>query len=55
MIGNQCIGNLLVIIDKLVWIRLVMSGKTLVYQIRIISCYNNNMTNVIKRMRLIGK
>ena len=37
------------------WIRLVMIGKTLVHQIRIINCYSNNMTNVIKRMRLIVK
>ena len=41
------------------WIRLVMIGKTLVHQIGIISCYSNNMANVIKKdeadWQMIGK
>ena len=37
------------------WIRLVMIVKKLVPQIGIISCYNNNMVNIIKKMRMIGK
>ena len=32
------------------WIRMVTVGRTLVQQITIISCYNNNITNIIKRM-----
>ena len=32
-----------------------MIDKTLVQQIKIISYYSDNMANVIKRMRLIGK
>ena len=39
-------------------IALVQTGniwKTLVQQIRIIRHYSNNMDNVIKRMRMIGK
>ena len=37
------------------WIRLVIIGKTLAHQIRIISCYSNNMAIAITRMRPIGK
>ena len=41
------------------WIRFVMISKTLVHEIRIISCYSNNMAKVIKKdeadWQIIGK
>ena len=58
MIGNdvwQFIGNHSYTGYVKHWFRLVMIGKTLMQQIRIISHHNSNMDNVIKRMRLIGK
>ena len=51
----QFIGNHLQTGYLKPWVKLIMIGKTLVQQIRVISHYSNNMGNVIKGIRLVSK